>query len=83
MPTVAIVDGVRIVFYANEHQPPHFPARIAEMQAVIEIDTLNITHGALPRGKLQKVIEWSRPRQAELRRAFQQASAKQRVEPIE
>jgi len=29
MPVVALVDGVKIAFYANEHPPPHFHAMIA------------------------------------------------------
>jgi hypothetical protein len=37
MPVVAIVDGVKIAFYANEHPPAHFHATIAEHRAVIDI----------------------------------------------
>ncbi len=40
MPTVAIVDGVKIVFYTNEHPPPHFHAKVAEHHAVFRIDPL-------------------------------------------
>ena len=31
MPTVAIVDGVKNVFYANEYPPPHFPRAICRV----------------------------------------------------
>jgi len=37
MPVVAIVDGVKIEFYPDEHPPPHFHARYAEFVAQIEI----------------------------------------------
>ncbi|WP_449409607.1 DUF4160 domain-containing protein [Methylobacterium komagatae] len=29
MPVVAEFDGIRIMFYANEHPPPHFHAYFA------------------------------------------------------
>jgi hypothetical protein len=29
VPTVAIIDGVKIDFYFDEHPPPHFHARYA------------------------------------------------------
>ncbi|ODN70520.1 DUF4160 domain-containing protein [Methylobrevis pamukkalensis] len=38
MPTVAMVDGVKIMFYADDHPPPHFHALLAEHAAVIDID---------------------------------------------
>jgi hypothetical protein len=36
VPAVAIVDGVKIEFYPDEHPPPHFHARHAEFVAQIE-----------------------------------------------
>jgi hypothetical protein len=39
VPVVAIVDGVKIEFYPDEHPPPHFHARYAEFVAQIEIRT--------------------------------------------
>ncbi len=33
VPVVAIVDGVKIEFYPDEHPPPHFHARYAEFVA--------------------------------------------------
>ena len=83
MPIVAILDGVKIVFHANEHPPPHFHARIAEHEAVIDIDDLVITRGFLPKPKARKVLIWASTRQAELRRAFHAAVALEPVEPIE
>jgi siroheme synthase (precorrin-2 oxidase/ferrochelatase) len=82
MPIVATVEGVKIVFYANEHPPPHFHARIAEYQAVIDIDELKVTEGRLPPAKKRKVLAWAATRQDQLRRAFAKAIAKEPVEPI-
>ncbi len=83
MPTVAIVEGVKIVFYFNEHPPPHFHAKIAEHQAVINIELLRLTAGSLPVAKRRKVLAWTSTRQAALRKAFYAAIAREPVEPIE
>ena len=48
MPTVAIVDGVKIQFYPDEHVPPHFHAVFAEFVAQIRIDPVEILKGKLP-----------------------------------
>ena len=83
MPTVAIVEGVKIQFYANEHPPPHFHLRIAEHHAVVDIDSLEITEGSIPAAKRRPVVRWAKTRQAALRRAFAQGIAREPVEPIE
>jgi hypothetical protein len=48
VPTVAIIDGVKIQFYAQEHPPPHFHAIFAEHRAQIEIETLRVLKAASP-----------------------------------
>ena len=83
MPTVAIVEGVRIVFYVNEHPPPHFHARIAEYHAVIDIELLQVISGHLPIAKRRQVIKWARARQDILTETFNRAIAKEHVESIE
>ena len=82
MPTVAIVEGVKIQFYTNEHPPPHCHLRIAEYHAVMEIDSLEITEGSIPAAKRRPVVRWAKARQAALRSAFAQAIAREPVEPI-
>lgn len=82
MPIVATVDGVRVMFYANEHPPPHFHAAIGEHQAVIDIDSLTVTAGFLPVAKRRRVMAWAKPRQAALRLMFAQSSAGGRVGPL-
>ena len=59
MPTVAIFEGVKIQFYANEHPPPHFHAVYAEFRAQIGIDDLRVLKGGLPRAKLAVVRAWA------------------------
>jgi hypothetical protein len=75
VPTVATVDGVRIIFYVNEHPPAHFHAAFAEHRAIIEIETLDVTHGTLPKAKLRAVIGWARQRRAELLLAWIKAQS--------
>jgi len=70
MPAVAIVDGIKIQFYNDEHPPSHFHVEYAEHQAMIDIDTLEILKGYLPRPQYRKVVAWAKPRKAELLRAW-------------
>jgi Domain of unknown function (DUF4160) len=62
VPTLAIVDGVKIQIFAREHPPAHFHAVPAEYRAQIDIDTLDVLKGRLPRPILSKVISWAEPR---------------------
>jgi Domain of unknown function (DUF4160) len=82
MATVAVVDGVKIMLYANEHPPPHFHAKFAEFHAVIDINKLAIVRGSLPPSKSNAVIHWATGRQEALLRAFVEAMAQRRVGPI-
>ncbi|MGB8401920.1 DUF4160 domain-containing protein [Bradyrhizobium sp.] len=83
MPVVAIVDGVKIMFYANEHPPAHFHAKIAEFQAVIDIDSLKIVAGRLPPAQTRSVLAWAVSRQDRLRQTFVAALAHEKIGPIE
>jgi len=83
LPVVAVVNGVKIVFYANEHPPPHFHAKVAEFQAVIDIDKLAVSAGRLPPAKERSVLEWAASRQDQLRQTFVAVMALQKIEPIE
>jgi hypothetical protein len=74
MPTVAIVNGIRIEFYFDEHPPPHFHARYAEFVAQVDIQTLDIIKGNLPRTQLHTIREWASPRRALLRAAWEACS---------
>ncbi len=82
MPTVAIVDGVKIQFYAREHPPAHFHAVFAEHRAQIEIASLRVLRGSPPHAKLAVVISWAEPRREALKRAWDMVTAKQRPEKI-
>jgi len=59
VPTIAIVDGVAIRFYPDEHPPPHFHAVFAEFAAQIRIAPPELLRGSLPATKLKAVLSWA------------------------
>jgi Domain of unknown function (DUF4160) len=70
MPTVAVINGINVEFYFDEHPPPHFHTRYAEYVAQIDIERLEIIKGSLPRSQLRTIREWASPRRAALRAAW-------------
>ena len=52
--------------FFNEHNPPHFHARYGEAQAEIDIQTLRIIQGDLPRRAKAMVLEWAEEHREEL-----------------
>lgn len=83
MPTVAVVEGVKIVFYHDEHPPPHFHAYLAEHEASFEIETLTLLEGSLPPGKLKVVRAWAEPRREKLFVAWYTARKERKLGRIE
>ncbi|MCL2661375.1 MAG: DUF4160 domain-containing protein [Acidobacteriaceae bacterium] len=66
MPTISTFYGIVIMMYAKDHVPPHFHVRYAEHQAQIDIQTLEIMNGQLPRTALSLVQQWGKQHQNEL-----------------
>ncbi len=66
MPTISTFYGISIRMFFNDHAPPHFHARYGEFEATIEINTLEIIQGRLPRRALSLVEEWAMIHRAEL-----------------
>ena len=83
MPIVAVIDGMKIQMYPNEHPPPHIHVEFAEYRALIRIDTMTLLQGNLPRNKLRRVIEWATPRQAVLLATWTAAIARERIGRID
>jgi hypothetical protein len=78
MPTVAIVEGVKIQFFPREHPPPHFHAVFAEYRARIDIASLTVLKGYLSRAKLRVVVDWAEPRRDALGDAWEAVMAKRK-----
>jgi hypothetical protein len=75
MALIAIVDGVRLYMYANDHPPPHFHALFAEHHAVINIRMLRPSSAEMQRAKLRAVLKWAEPRRALLLDAWETTQA--------
>ncbi|MBI5130908.1 MAG: DUF4160 domain-containing protein [Rhodopseudomonas palustris] len=58
MPTIAIIAGVRIIIYPEDHLPPHLHARFAEFEVMISILTGDVLEGSMPEAKLREVQAW-------------------------
>lgn len=67
MPEVSRFFGIIIRFYYNDHEPAHFHAAYGEYEALIEIHTLAVLRGELPRRALALVLEWAAIHRVELR----------------
>jgi hypothetical protein len=59
MPTIHIINSIRIDVYAREHMPPHFHAIYAEHEMLVEIATLAIYAGWLPLKQHRLIIRWA------------------------
>ena len=66
MPTIAIVDGVQIRMFHNDHTPPRFHAILGGHEVLITIHGLDVAGGSLPPAKQRRVLAWARDHQGEL-----------------
>lgn len=66
MPEISRFLGIIIAMYYNDHEPPHFHARYAGREALVEIETLSVMKGRLPPRVLGLVVEWASLHRGEL-----------------
>lgn len=59
MPTIKTIDKIKIDIYSRDHPPPHFHAKFAEFEELIEIETLETYAGYFPRVQRKKVTDWA------------------------
>lgn len=59
MPTVKTIDNIKIDIYSRDHPPPHFHAKFAEFEELIEIETLETYAGKIPKAPRKKVTDWA------------------------
>jgi Domain of unknown function (DUF4160) len=72
MPTIAIVDGVAIIIFPNDHYPPHIHARFAEHECRLSIVSGELMSGNLPNNKLRSVRYWLRDHAKEVSFAWEE-----------
>jgi hypothetical protein len=66
MPTISAFYGIIIRMFYDEHGPPHFHVAYQGHQAVIDIRTLELRMGRLPRRALNLALDWAELHQDEL-----------------
>lgn len=71
------------MYLRGEHNPPHFHALYAEYEALIDIQTLEVIEGRLPRRALSMVLEWASEHRTELMEDWKLCRAKQLPKPIQ
>jgi len=83
MPELSRFFGIIIRMFYSDHDPAHFHAIYGEYEALIEIDTLAVFRGSLPRRALALVLEWAALHRNELRDDWRRARAGEMLKEIE
>ena len=86
MPELSRFYGIIIRMYYGDHPPPHFHAVYQGEQVQVDINTLEVIERHMSRRALGLVLEWAALHQAELHRAWEQASTNQepsKIPPLE
>lgn len=82
MPTISSFYGILIQMFWTDHAPPHFHALYAEYEAQINIQTLEIIKGDLPKRALSLVLEWASEHRAELMEDWERCTLMQTPKKI-
>ena len=82
MPEISRFFGIVIRMYFNDHSPAHFHAEYGEHEALIDMDTLSVLRGELPRRALALVLEWAAFHRQELRADWERARRGTPLQPI-
>ncbi len=82
MPEVTRFFGIVIRMYFRDHSPAHFHAEYGEYEALIELETLSILRGDLPRRAMALVLEWAALHRQELRADWERARGGTPLESI-
>ncbi len=82
MPTISAFYGILIQMFWADHAPPHFHALYAEFEVLIDIRTLEIIRGRLPRRAQALVLEWATQHRDELMEDWKLCATKQQPKKI-
>ena len=86
MPTISTFYGILIQMFWGDHVPPHFHALYGEYEVIVNIRTLEIIKGFMPRRALALVLEWASLHREELMEDWKLCELKQmpvKIEPLE
>ncbi len=82
MPRISEFYGIAIYMYYRDHAPPHFHAIYGEHEATVNINSLEIEDGSLPRNARKLVLEWAGLHQQALTNNWALATAADPLVPI-
>ena len=83
MPIISTFYGILIRMYFNEHAPPHFHVQYAEFTATVDIQSLTVSTGQLPRRAQELVLDWAELHKQELLEDWRLCMDKQQPKKIE
>lgn len=86
MPTISVFYGILIQMFWNDHAPPHFHALYGEFEVVIDIQTLKIIEGKMPRRALALILEWASLHRDDLTKDWKLCEARKmphKIPPLE
>lgn len=86
MPIISLLCGFVIQMFWREHALPHFHALYGEHEAQIDIRTLEVIVGGLPRRALNLTIEWAIEHRQELMEDWSLCQTRQqpkKIQPLE
>ena len=82
MPRISAFFGIVVEMFWREHGPPHFHATYAEHEAVIDLGSLDIIRGHLPKRAFALVRDWSELNHAALKENWQRCTRLEQPLPI-
>lgn len=82
MPTISRFYGISITMYFGDHPPPHFHVFYAGDSAKIDIQTLRVIKGHLPRRALGLVLLWAEEHRDELEENWRLLERREPLQPI-
>lgn len=66
MPTICTFYGIVIQMFWRDHGPPHFHALYGDYEILVDIRTLEVLEGKMPRRALGLILEWAQEHRKEL-----------------
>ena len=66
MPTISSFYGISIRMFWGDHAPAHFHAIYGEFEILVNVKTLEIIDGNMPRRALALILEWASLHREEL-----------------
>ena len=83
MPIVSLFYGIKIIFYYDDHNPPHFHAEYAGNKALVDIINCTVIKSALPKKQLKLVLAWTELHKDELMQNWELAKNNDSLVQIE